>query len=86
MPDIELRPSVQTPTASGRNTVAVGSHHEGGSGIRKDHRPWAMPGQLRKAPEGGCHATMTLNRGAPPAETRWRVTLLYTKPLIRLQE
>jgi hypothetical protein len=43
-------------------TGAVGSHREGGSGIRKDHRPVVNRGRRgRPRPIGVCHATMTHN-------------------------
>ncbi len=47
---IEIDKIVGTPTASGRNTVAVGSHREGGSGIRKDHTPSASAGAVTAGP------------------------------------
>lgn len=56
------------PAAPGRITCAVGNRHTGGSGTRKGHSA-ELDGAVTEGPEGGCHATMTLEK--------WRVVGWY---------
>jgi len=50
------------------STVAVGSHREGGSGIRKDHKRPAVNRGWHGAPDGGVSCNNScMNRGASSA-------------------